>query len=69
MIELSNEQRQAIDRGEPVYVRDSGQELVLLRGDLYEKLREDYDDDAWTDEERDLLREEAVRMLDHGKQA
>ena len=68
MIELTEEQCRAIDQGEAVYVRDQGRELVLLRGDMYEKLKdEDYDAGPWTDEERDSLRQEALDYLDHGR--
>lgn len=43
--------------------------FVLLPLDEYTRLIEDdeYDDGAWTDEERDLLRWEACQMLDSFK--
>lgn len=38
---------------------------VLLRQDVYERLKELYDDSPWTDEEMDLLHEEAARRADN----
>ena len=65
MIELTQEQRKSIQEGHPVHVRDNGQEYVLLRPDVYERLSEGkYDDSPWTAVETDLLREESVAMLD-----
>ncbi len=69
MIELTQEQRQSLQDGEAVRVRENGQEYVLLRPDVYERLSEgEYDDAPWTAAEMDLLREESVAMLDrYGK--
>lgn len=69
MIELTDEQRKAIDSGEAIRVRDGGQEYVVLRADVYERMvADDPDDRPWTDEEMDALRNDAVNMLDiHGK--
>jgi hypothetical protein len=71
MIELTQEQRQWIQDGRPVNVRDNGQEYVLLRPDVYERLLQgEVDDSPWTAVETDLLREESVAMLDRfGKHA
>ena len=63
MIELTQEQRKSIQDGQPVHVRDNGQEYVLLRPDVYERLSV-YDDSPWTALETDLLRDESVGMLD-----
>jgi hypothetical protein len=63
MIELPEEQRKSLQDGAPVRVRENGQEYVLPRPDVYERLSEgQYDDDPWTAAEMDLLREESVRM-------
>jgi hypothetical protein len=65
MIELTPDQRQSLQLGEPVRVREDGQEYVLLRPDVYERLSQgEYDDGPWTAAEMDVLREEAAGMLD-----
>lgn len=64
MIELTAEQSQAIASGEnpPVVVDPTTQTTyVLVRKDVYEQLA--YDDSPWTDEERDMLRAEALDAL------
>jgi hypothetical protein len=44
---------------------ETNAEYVLVRADLYERLKELlYDDSPWTDEEMDLLAEEAGELLD-----
>ena len=71
MIELTEEQRKSLRDGEPIRVRDNGQEYVLLRPDVFERLSEgEYDDGPWTAAEMDALREESTAMLDrYGKDA
>jgi hypothetical protein len=71
MIELSEEQRKAIDEGQAVRVQENGREYVLLRPDVYDRLAEDdYVDSPWDAEEMDRLREESVDLLDrYGKDA
>jgi len=75
MIELTQEQVQALAKPEatpPRVVNPQTREMfVLVPLAEYERLsREEYDDSPWTDEERDLLRWEACRMLDSfGKDA
>ncbi len=70
MIELTQEQAQAVAKPEtspPRVVNPQTQEVfVLVPLTEYERLTEDaeYDDSPWTDEERDLLREEACQLLD-----
>jgi hypothetical protein len=65
MIELTEEQRKSIHDGRPVRVRENGQEYVLLRPDVYDRLaRDDYDDSPWSPEELDRLRQESVALLD-----
>jgi hypothetical protein len=69
MIELNQEQRQALQDGRPVLIRENGHEYVLLRPDVYERLADGlYDDAPRTAEEMDLLREESVAILDRYKQ-
>jgi hypothetical protein len=69
MIELTQQQRQSLEDGQAVRIREDGHEYVLLRPDVYERLTANsYDDDPWTAEEMDLLREESVDLLDrYGK--
>jgi hypothetical protein len=65
MIELSQEQQQPLQAGEPVRVRDNGQQNELLRFDVYDGLVEEtIDHSPWTPMELDLLREESVALLD-----
>jgi hypothetical protein len=60
MIDLTEQQKQALSNGEAVRLREDGQEYVLLRADLYDRLaREEYDDSPWTAEERYTLAWEA----------
>lgn len=70
MIELTLEQVQALNQPNgslPRVVNPRTQELyVLMPLAEYERLAEDEEIDAgpWSEEERDLLREKACRMLD-----
>jgi hypothetical protein len=65
MIELSEEQRKALAGGEPVRLVENGQEYVLLPAEVYDRIaHEAYDDSPWTDEEMDLLADEAGNLLD-----
>ena len=60
MIELTEQQKQAVRSGEAVRLRENGQEYVRLRADVYDRLLEDeYDDSPWTPEERYTLAWEA----------
>jgi hypothetical protein len=57
MIELTEEQRRELDRPEP-QARDpqTNETYVLIRADVYERLKEMmYDASPWTDEEMELL--------------
>lgn len=69
MIELTEQQMQAISTAgsTPAIVVDPKTKVpyVLLRQDMYERLKKDeeYDDSPWTDEEMEMLAWEA------GKQA
>ena len=69
MIELNEHQRKALQDGNPVRVRDNGQEYILLRPDVFDRLADEvYDDSPWDAEEMDRLREESVNLLDrYGK--
>lgn len=66
MIELTPQQRQELTEPEPVAIDPETKETyVLVRKDVYERLRELlYDDSSWTDEEMDLLAAEVDALLD-----
>jgi hypothetical protein len=65
MIDLTEEQRKALAGGEPVRLLEAGQEYVLLRAEVYDRIaHEAHDDSPWTDEEMDMLAEEAGDLLD-----
>lgn len=66
MIELSVEQRKAVENGEPIRVKENGHEYDLLRPDVYASLAA-YDPSPWTDDEMDVLAEEAGDLLDNYK--
>jgi hypothetical protein len=54
MIELTEEQQQQLDRGEAIEVTDlrTSRPYVVLRKDVYERVRHLlYDDSEWTEEE------------------
>jgi hypothetical protein len=64
MFELNEEQKQAVSSGEAIRLRENGQEYIVVRAEVYDRLVEDeYDDSPWTAEERYGLAWEA------GKQA
>ena len=62
MIELTDEQRRELQQPEPVAIDpQTRQAYVLVRKEVYEWLKELYDDSPWTDEEMDALAWEAGR--------
>jgi hypothetical protein len=66
MIELTEQQVQSLETPQAIPARvvnpKTQQRFVLLPEEEYERLSR-YDTDPWTDEERDLLRAEAVEAL------
>ena len=67
MIELTDGQRSELSEPEPVAIDPQTQQVyVLVRKETYERIKEmlPYDDSPWTDDERDLLAEEAGELLD-----
>jgi hypothetical protein len=66
MIDLTHEQRRELAEPEPVAIDPHTKQVyVLVRKETYERLKELlYDDSPWTDEEMDLLAEEAGELLD-----
>jgi hypothetical protein len=64
-MQFTQEQLDAIRGGKPVRLSEGGTELVVLRADVFDRLRNlAYDDSPWTDEEMDLLAAEVDAMLD-----
>ena len=66
MIELTEEQRRELDEPEPAALDPCMRQVyVLVRKEAYERIKELlYADSPWTDEEMDLLAEEAGSLLD-----
>lgn len=61
---LNSEQLAAVRKGESVRVNEHGTELVVVRADVFDRLRQAlYDDTPWTDEEMDLLASEDADAL------
>jgi hypothetical protein len=61
---FTQEQLEAVRRGQPVRLNEEGTDLVVLRADVFERLRDLlYDDSPWTDEEMDLLAAEDADAL------
>ena len=50
-MQLTDRELEAVRSGEPVRLTEGGTDLVVMRADLFERLRElVYDDSPWTDE-------------------
>ncbi len=65
MIRLTVEQKALVRAGKAVKVCDDGDELVLVRSDVFERLQRcEYDRSSWSAEELDVVREESVNLLD-----
>jgi hypothetical protein len=67
VIELTEEQRRELGEPEPVAIDPQTQQVyILVRKEAYERIKKllPYDDSPWTDEEMDLLAEEAGKLLD-----
>jgi hypothetical protein len=63
-MQLTEQQLEAVRSGEPVRLTEGGTDLVVLRADVFERLRGLlYDDDPWTDEEMDALAAEDADAL------
>lgn len=62
---LSVDQRRLLDNGDPVRVHDAGVEFVILRADVYERIKTlvSHDDD-WTAEELRVLAARTVEDAD-----
>jgi hypothetical protein len=63
-MQFTQEQLDAIRDGKPVRLSEGGTDLVVVRADVFERLRElVYDDGPWTDEEIDRLAAEDADAL------
>jgi hypothetical protein len=61
---FTEEQLEAIRNGQSVRLNEAGTDIVVLRADVYDRLRESsYDDSPWTDEEMDMLAAEDADSL------
>src|SRR5271155_4970755 len=68
MIELTEQQSSAVaasgDVPQVVMDPKTRTAYVLVRREVYERLKDDYDDSPWTDDEMGLLAAEAGDLLD-----
>jgi PHD/YefM family antitoxin component YafN of YafNO toxin-antitoxin module len=66
MIQLPRDQLSELAQHEPVAIDpETKQTYVLVRKQVYERMKEQlYDDSSWTDEEMELLAAEVDAMLD-----
>lgn len=63
-MELTKEQLEAVRGGKPVRLNEEGTEVVVVRADLFERLRGlPYDDSPWSDDEMDRLAAEDADAL------
>lgn len=63
-MELTKEQWQAVCGGESVRLNEAGTDLVIVRADIFERLRGLlYDDGSWSEEEMDRLAAEDADAL------
>lgn len=63
-MQLTQKQWDAVRNGASVRLNEAGTELVLLRADVFERLKDLlYDDSPWTDEEMDRLAAEDADAL------
>jgi hypothetical protein len=58
---LSPDQLQSLQRGDAIHVQEAGIECVLVRADIFERIKAAINGDDWTSEEMRAL---AVRSLD-----
>lgn len=63
-MQFTQEQLEVIRGGQPVHLNEGGTDLVILRADVFERLRDSrYEDSPWSDEEMDLLAAEDADAL------
>ena len=54
---------EVIRNGEPLRLNEGGTDLIVLRADVFERLKDWLEDSPWTDEEMDLLAAEDADSL------
>jgi antitoxin (DNA-binding transcriptional repressor) of toxin-antitoxin stability system len=63
-MQFTSEQLEAVRSGQSVRLTEEGTDIVVLRADVFERLRDLlYDDSSWSDEEMDLLAAEDADRL------
>jgi hypothetical protein len=63
-MQLTKEQLEAVQNGESVRLNEGGTDVVVLRADVFERLRRlVYDDSPWSDDEMDRLAAEDADAL------
>lgn len=63
-MELTKKQMETIRAGESVRLNEEGTEVVVVRADVFERLRGfGYDDSPWSDDEMDRLAAEDADAL------
>ncbi len=60
---LNKEQLLAVASGEPLALNVDGMECVLVRRDVYLRMDSDYETGPWTEEEMNLLADEANEII------
>ena len=65
-MQLTTEQKQALERGEAVPITIDQTECVVVRKDRYESTRPeiDYDDSEWTTEEIEAIAAQTFERMD-----
>jgi hypothetical protein len=61
---LSPDQLQSLQHGDPIRVREAGIECVLVRADIFERIKRARLDDDWTPEEMRALAERSLDDAD-----
>lgn len=62
-LELTNTQEQDLAKGQPVEVVIGGKPCVLNSRSAFDQIKDGIDDSPWTEEEMDLLADEAIVSL------
>jgi hypothetical protein len=63
---ITKEQLETAETGQPVELVEDGKEFVLIRRDLYDRVKHviEYDDSDWTEEEMSRLAAETFEAAD-----
>jgi hypothetical protein len=63
-MELSQDQLAELEKGQPIRLTIGETPCILMREDVYQH---EVDDGRWTEEEMNLLADEANDMISHGE--